>query len=188
MTRQREAAAVYVHPDELRPWEDNPRINDDAVEPVAQSIAQFGFASPIVARTDGTIIAGHTRWTAARRLGLERVPVRFMDLTDAQFRALALADNKLGEIAEWDGDLLEETFVALRDCDAELIAATGWEDEMGEYLRALDGQIDDPGESASGGGASLQFRVLVEVDSESAQSAMIQRLESEGFKCQPLMS
>lgn len=98
-----EAAAEWVDIGALNPWQDNPRHNDAAVPEVAASIRRFGFAAPIVARrADGMVIAGHTRLRAAQSLGLDRVPVRFMDLDPADAKLLAIADNKVGEIAEWD--------------------------------------------------------------------------------------
>ena len=100
-----EAAAVYVDPSTLTPWNKNPRNNEAAIDEVAKSIKRFGFASPIVARTaDGRVIAGQTRLAAALRLGLEDVPVRFLDIDEQLASALALADNKIGEIATWDDD------------------------------------------------------------------------------------
>lgn len=103
-----EAAAEWVALDALTPWEDNPRDNDAAVQDVADSIKRFGFASPIIARKeDGEVIAGHTRLKAARRLGLDRVPVRFLDLDPTDARLLALADNKIGELADWSDGLAD---------------------------------------------------------------------------------
>ena len=95
---------------ELIPYENNPRINDKAVYPVAESIRHFGFKVPIVVDKDGVIIAGHTRAKAAKKLGLESVPVIIADdLTDEQVTAFRLADNKVAELADWDADkLLEE--------------------------------------------------------------------------------
>lgn len=108
-----EVAAVFVAIDDLIPWDKNPRFNDQAVEPVMRSIQRFGFANPVIARADNNVVVcGHTRLKAAKSLGMTRVPVRFMDLTDEEATALALADNRLGEIAAWDdgmlGDILEE--------------------------------------------------------------------------------
>ena len=97
-----DAAAVWVRLDELHPWDGNPRL-DQPVDDVARSIKRFGFAAPILARLGcGEIIAGHTRYKAAQKLGLETVPVRWMDLSDSEARALALADNRLTEAASWD--------------------------------------------------------------------------------------
>ena len=72
---QPEAAAVWVATADLRPWDLNPRLNEPAVAKVAESIKRFGFASPLLARTNGELIAGHTRLKAAIKLGLDRVPV-----------------------------------------------------------------------------------------------------------------
>jgi site-specific DNA-methyltransferase (adenine-specific) len=94
--------------DDLKPYENNPRFNDDAVEYVAKSIKEFGFKVPIVIDKNNVIVAGHTRYKASMELGLEEVPcVVADDLTDEQIRAFRLADNKVAEIAEWDIDLLD---------------------------------------------------------------------------------
>lgn len=97
-----EAAAVWEDIGKLKAWAANPRDNADAIAQVAASIKRFGFSSPIIARrADGEVIAGHTRLEAARRLGLRTVPVRYMNLDPAEAHLLAIADNKLGEIAAW---------------------------------------------------------------------------------------
>ena len=103
-----EPAAEWVDIEALTPWRDNPRKNEHAVDAVAESIKRFGFAAPIIARTDGEVIAGHTRLKAAQALGLDRVPVRYMDLDPADAKLLALAVNKVGELAEWDDDRLSD--------------------------------------------------------------------------------
>ena len=108
MQKQSEPAAEWLEVGDLTPWADNPRVNDHAVGQVAKSIERFGFAAPIVARCDGDgleVVAGHTRLKAAHKLGLDRVPVRVLDLDPADARLLALADNRLGELADWSDDL-----------------------------------------------------------------------------------
>lgn len=88
---------------EVKPYPGNPRNNDAAVDAVAESIKEFGFRQPIVVDADGVVIVGHTRLRAAKRLGLETVPVVVAaDLTPEQAAAYRLADNKTGELAEWD--------------------------------------------------------------------------------------
>ncbi len=86
----------------LKPWEKNPRINDHAVDEVAESISAFGFNVPILCDPQFTIIAGHTRWKAAKKLKMETVPVVVLELTEAQRKAYSIADNKTAEIARWD--------------------------------------------------------------------------------------
>lgn len=91
----------------LRPYENNPRNNEQAVEAVANSIKEFGFKVPIVATIDGEIVNGHTRFKAAKSLKLKTVPVLIADdLTEEQIKAFRLADNKTGELADWDVELL----------------------------------------------------------------------------------
>jgi hypothetical protein len=91
-----------IEPSKLKPWEDNPRINDEAVDAVVKSIKSFGFNVPILCDQQFTIIAGHTRWKAAKKIGMKSVPVIMLELSEAQRDAFAIADNKTGEIAVWD--------------------------------------------------------------------------------------
>lgn len=91
-----------IETSELQPWENNPRINDEAVDAVVKSIKSFGFNVPILCDQQFTIIAGHTRWKAAKKIGMKSVPVIILELTEAQRNAFAIADNKTSEIADWD--------------------------------------------------------------------------------------
>lgn len=103
---------------EIKPYEKNPRKNDEAVQYVANSIKEFGFKVPIVIDKNGVIVAGHTRYKAAQELGLEKLPcVIADDLTEEQVKAFRLADNKVGELAEWDFDLLGEELDGIFDID-----------------------------------------------------------------------
>lgn len=103
---------------EIRPYEKNPRKNDEAVKYVAESIKQFGFKVPIVIDAEGIIVAGHTRFKAAKKLGLDSVPcIVADDLTEEQIKAFRLADNKVAEKAEWDFDLLAGELDELFDFD-----------------------------------------------------------------------
>ena len=100
---------IYKNIEELIPYDKNPRINDNAVDKVAESIKQFGFKSPIVLDKNNVIICGHTRLKASQRLGLKEVPcIVADDLTEEQIKAYRLADNKTAEYAEWDFNLLNE--------------------------------------------------------------------------------
>lgn len=92
---------------ELKPYENNPRHNDMAVDAVAASIQQFGFKNPVIIDKDGVIVAGHTRYKAAKKLGITDIPcISADDLSEEQIKAFRLADNKTAELAEWDEDLL----------------------------------------------------------------------------------
>ena len=109
---------VYLGIDDVKPYEKNPRKNENAVNAVANSIKEFGFRSPIVVDKDMVIINGHTRLLAAKQLGLSEVPVIVAsDLNEEQVRAFRLADNKVAEIAEWDDDLLQEELNLIEELD-----------------------------------------------------------------------
>lgn len=117
----------------LRPYENNPRNNEQAVEAVANSIKEFGFKVPIVATIDGEIINGHTRFKAAKFLKLKAVPVLIADdLSDEQIKAFRLADNKTGELADWDIELLYSELEDLTGFDMTMF---GFED--------IDFSLDD---------------------------------------------
>ena len=118
----------------LKPWDDNPRLNDQAVAAVAQSIRTFGFNVPILCDQDLTIVAGHTRWKAAKELGLETVPVVVLEMSDAQRRAFSLADNKTAEIADWDFPKLREVLAELSCEDVDLGNLGFSEEELRRYL------------------------------------------------------
>ena len=104
--------------EDLKPYENNPRFNDDAVEQVAKSIKEFGFKVPMVIDKNGTIITGHTRYKAAIELGLKEVPCIIADdLTEEQIKAFRLADNKVSEKANWNFELLDEELKDILNID-----------------------------------------------------------------------
>lgn len=93
----------------LKPYKNNPRVNFDAVDKVAESIKNFGFKVPIVINKDYIIINGHTRYEASKKLGLKEIPAIFADdLTEEQQKAFRLIDNKTHDFAQWNYDLLDE--------------------------------------------------------------------------------
>ena len=115
---------------DIRPYEKNPRKNDEAVKYVAESIKEFGFKVPMVIDKNGVIVAGHTRYKAAKKLNMKEVPcIVADDLTDEQIKAFRLADNKVAEKAEWDFDLLSVELDELFDFDMTVF---GFEDEAEE--------------------------------------------------------
>ena len=121
--------------DDIRPYERNPRINDQAVDAVAASLAEFGFRQPIVVDGDGVIVAGHTRWKAAKKLGLAKVPVHVAtDLSEAQIRAYRIADNKTGDLADWDLEILPIELAELRDAGVEIDVLAFDDEELAKLL------------------------------------------------------
>lgn len=132
-------AAVWFPIESLKPWQRNPRKNEAAVASVAESIRKFGFSAPIVARQENCmVIAGHTRLKAAQKLGLTHVPVRLMDLSEEDAQLLAMADNKLGEIAEWDDEGLARVLADLKASGADVTASGFDEGEIDRLLAELN--------------------------------------------------
>ena len=124
---------------DLKPYEKNPRKNDDAVQYVANSIKEFGFRVPIVIDKDNNIVCGHTRWKACKKLKIDTVPcVVADDLTEEQIRAYRLADNKVGEKAEWDLELLDTELAEIETIDMTLL---GFDETKHEEAIDLD---DEP--------------------------------------------
>lgn len=148
-----QAAAVWEPLTVLQPWAANPRDNKAAIDEVAKSIRRFGWGAPIVANArNGEIIAGHTRFAAAQKLKLEQVPVRWLDLDPADAHALALADNKVGEVATWDDATLRQVLAELKEADESLLADTGFSDEEIELLlNGADAVSQDEWGDALGG-------------------------------------
>ncbi|MFL8888680.1 ParB N-terminal domain-containing protein [Helcococcus kunzii] len=123
---------VYKNVNELIPYINNPRVNDQAVDKVASSIKNFGFKVPIVLDSKNEIVTGHTRLKAAKKLGLKEVPCIIADdLTQSQIKAFRIADNKVSEFSEWDIDLLN---VELDELDLSDISMADFGfDEMNQY-------------------------------------------------------
>lgn len=111
---------VYKKVEDLKPYVNNPRFNDEAVEQVANSIKEFGFKVPMVIDKNNVIVAGHTRYKASLELGLKEVPcIVADDLTEEQVKAFRLADNKVSELAQWNYELLDEELQELLDFNME---------------------------------------------------------------------
>lgn len=130
---------VYQDISQIHPYENNPRNNEAAIEPVAQSIKRFGFRVPILIDGKGTIIAGHTSYEAAKRLGMDKVPcIRVDDLTDEQIRAYRIADNKVAEASSWNDDVLRAEMDALKALDVDLTDTGFSEVELDGLLREVE--------------------------------------------------
>ncbi|MCZ2399203.1 MAG: DNA modification methylase [Phycisphaerae bacterium] len=120
---------------DIKPYEKNPRVNDAAVDAVAESIRRFGFRQPIVVDEAGVIVCGHTRWKAAQKLGLDKVPVHVArDLTPEQIRAYRIADNKTAELAEWNLELLPLEMAELQGAGIDWSLLGFDQDELAKLL------------------------------------------------------
>lgn len=122
---------------DLIPYENNARINDDAVEFVANSIKEFGFKNPIIIDNNNVIIAGHTRLKAAEKLGIKKVPcIVADDLTEEQIKAFRIADNSTAQIAEWDMAKLQAELDAI-DFD---MSSFGLQEQMDEIEKLIENE------------------------------------------------
>ena len=125
---------------DIKPYENNPRRNDEAVEGVKESIKQFGFKIPIVIDKNNVIVCGHTRYKASQELKLKTIPcIRADDLTDDQIKAFRIADNKVSEVAGWDADKLH---LELENIDLDM-SVFGLDLEELEPIDLSDGYYGD---------------------------------------------
>jgi ParB family chromosome partitioning protein len=109
---------IYKNIKDIKKYKNNPRKNELAVEKVAESIKEFGFRNPILIDKDNEIVCGHTRYDAAKKLGIKEVPcIMADDLTPEQIKAFRLVDNKTNEYADWDFDLLN---IEIKGIDIDL--------------------------------------------------------------------
>lgn len=212
LPREEGKAAEWVHIDDLDPWEKNPRKNDEAAPKLAKSIVKFGFGTAMLAWLNpGTgrkqIIGGHTRKKAVQILqrklptcnakqrakwhpdgirtaetGMLPVRVR-VDLTEAQAKQLALVDNKANEWAEWDNDLLVDVLSEFSLLDVE---------DLGFDVSKLEGLADDlyglsSLETEKEIKLDTSFQVVITVDSEEDQLAVIEWAQEMGHKCRALI-
>ena len=156
---------------EIKPYENNPRKNDNAVDAVASSISQFGFKNPIVIDGNNVIICGHTRYKAAKKLGLDVVPcVVADDLTEEQIKAYRLADNKVAELAEWDIDLLGDELDEIFDIDMSDFGFDLSEEKPPER----EDLSDKVGET---------YEVIIECANEIEQEQIYNKLIGDGYSC-----
>lgn len=164
---------------EVRPYEKNPRKNAEAVKYVRASIEKFGFKQPIVIDSNRVIISGHTRLEAAKSLGMAEVPcIVADDLTEAQAKALRLADNKVAEFSEWEMNLLGGELCELAEIS---------DIDMGDFgfdLSDLDNIGMDEEENAEKGvNLSDTYQIIVECESETEQQEFFEKLSGEGYRC-----
>jgi len=157
--------------DEVIPYENNPRKNDEAVDYVAKSIKEFGFKVPIIIDKNGVIVAGHTRLKAAKKLGLKEVPTIIADdLSDDQIKAFRLADNKVGEFAEWDDELLK---IELDDIDINM------EDFGFDLFKDIE-EIERTDLSEKN---FEKYEIIIKCSDEIDLEEKYEKLTEEGYEC-----
>ena len=159
---------------EIHPYPGNPRKNDGAVDAVAESIRQCGYVAPIIVDENGVILAGHTRYKALQLLGRSEAEVIVKDgLTEAQKRKYRLLDNKTGELASWDFELLAQELEGLDFGELSL----GW-----DVYDISDDELDDLMSDEVERRVKERHRVVVDCDSEDEAEAVALLLKKQGYK------
>ena len=184
---------------EIKPYEQNPRVNDDGVDAVAKSLQEFGWRAPIVVDAEGVIVCGHTRYKAAKKLGLAEVPVHVaLDLTPDQIRAYRIADNQTSTLSDWDVDLLPIELSALREADFNLDALGFSAEQLAEWLVPEDmanggadpdetPEVDETVEAVSRAGEMYQLGKHRLLCGDATKTEDVMRL-MDGEKCDLLLT
>ena len=161
---------------DIKPYANNPRNNDSAVNAVMESIKQCEYIAPIIIDEDGVILAGHTRYKALKRLGWTEAECLVKEgLTEEQKRKYRLLDNKTNELASWDFELLETELDGLDFGDLDL--------DWGVDIEEID---DAPEREDLSDKVSEVFQVIIECENELEQESAFYRLTEEGYKCRVL--
>jgi ParB-like chromosome segregation protein Spo0J len=187
------AAAEYVTLDKLHAWPKNPDPpSAKNVRELARSIRRFGFGAPMLARlANGEIIAGHARFLAAKRIKLDTVPVRFMDLTEGEAHLLALADNKHADnrVRDWTGDAIKEILEEAEAEGSDVENGTGFSEKDIDGLLGGDEDAEGGPRGKGGDGEPIEstFEILVTCEDEVEQAALLERFVSEGLKVKALL-
>jgi ParB-like chromosome segregation protein Spo0J len=185
--KRQELQVQMVPVAQLRDWEKNPRINDQAAVRLSKLIESHGFLVPIIATPDGTVRAGHTRLKAAKLRGLSEVPVIFISFdNEAEAVAFSLAENRSHEWAQWDFEGLQSLLTELDEVNIDLEAASGWdENEIQQFLKKAQAELEAEKMELV---IPEQFLILINCENEAAQKNLLQRFDHEGLQCRALIS
>lgn len=158
---------------DLLPYENNPRHNDEAVDPVSESIVKYGYKVPIIIDSEGTIVTGHTRLKALQKLGIKEVDVILADdLTDEQVKEFRLVDNKVSEFAKWDDSKLQKELIDLENSLKEFGFDLSFDNEDIEKERI------DKSDSLND-----ENLLIIELDNEIELETLFNEMTERGFKC-----
>lgn len=172
----KEMKIIYKNIEDIIPYENNPRHNENAVDYVANSIKEFGFKVPIIIDKENVVVTGHTRLKASEKLGIKKVPVIMAsDLTEEQIKAFRIADNKVAQFSSWDMEKLE---LELEDINIDM-CEFGFED-LNMVIEDND-QIDETTDTHFN--YKEQFGVIVMCKNEEEQEQIYTRLTEEGYEC-----
>lgn len=163
---------INIKVKEIKPYEQNPRINDYAVEKVANSIKEFGIKQPLVIDENNVLIVGHTRLKAMEQLGIKEAPcIVASDLTEEQAKAYRLADNKTNEFADWDFELLDLELGELGELGFDM-SDFGFENSSQEKIFDTDEQFFNDKEI-----------IIIEYENNNQLEKAFNELTEMGYPC-----
>ena len=166
---------IKVKIDDIKPYENNPRNNDDAVDYVANSIKEFGFKVPIILDKNNIIVAGHTRYKACKKLGINEIPCIIADdLSEEQIKAFRLADNKVSEKAEWNINLLNEELENIINIDMSQF------DFINNNLDIENNDFDRTDLSEK---IFNKYEIIIKCENEEDLENKYNKLTEEGYEC-----
>jgi ParB-like chromosome segregation protein Spo0J len=175
---------------ELIPYAGNAKVHDDAqVAQIAASIKQYGFNNPILVDETKMILAGHGRLDAARKLGLEEVPViQLTHLSDIEKRAYILADNKIADNGDYDYEVLQNEIDRLTSEGIDLseigFSQLELESPFGE---GYSDTLPEPGDADMSDPSANVFGIIITVENEQSQAELLERMTGEGYRCKALL-
>lgn len=182
----------YLELSELKPYDKNPRVNDDAAAKLQDGIKKFGFKVPMLIDKDNVIVAGHTRYKAAQALGMKQVPcIRIEDLDENEIKAFRIADNKYGELSHWDSELLKGELSFLKDVDFDLESLGFNPYELQSYLEQFtfeygedDGcdSTEDSGSEGTSSNLPSSGRIIICYDNDEEFDFLTEKLKLNGDK------
>lgn len=181
---KQETAAEWVAIDSVKPWSENPRNHIGNVKQLQNLIKRFGWTTPMVARREnGELIEGHGRLLAAKALGMERVPVRFVDLTEEQAHLAAVAANRSAEKSEWDESFLTQILQQFDEVDRDLagFSVKEWEAMVGITKMQADAASDDSTLIEEG------LAVVVQCVDDKHQREVLELCAEKAWECRALI-
>ena len=177
---------TYKSVGELNPYENNPRLNENAVPAVMRSIQEFGFKIPVIIDSKDVLVCGHTRVEAAKRLGMDEVPcIVADDLSDEQIKAFRLADNQVATLAGWDFPKLDLELADLKGLGWDM-TDFGFMDYSDEPMEPIFEEEEE--EKDFRDGMDMEVSVVVVCPSESDAEELMERMKDEGRHCRKLHS
>ena len=179
---------IKIKVEDLIPYVNNPRNNENAVDKVASSIAEFGFKNPIAIDKNNVVVNGHTRLLASKKLGLKEVPcIVIDDLTDTQIKAFRIADNKTSEYAEWNEELLKIELEQLEEMNFNLDDLNIDYSDFGLEIDYIEDDFIEIKEREDlSDKVNSAYEIIIECDNEEEQEEMYNRFIKEGLKCRVL--